>query len=126
MGFPSIFRPKASVPTLLAAAGSLARFKIGGMRMGAPPRFGMGSIPRLDREAGVLGPSGATSWITTKGMAMTLIERLRALGQRREAEGIYTDQNICEAAIEEIERLQRVVNAKSAVTIALTTPSSDP
>lgn len=36
---------------------------------------------------------------------MTLIERLRALGQRREAEGIYTDQNICEAAIEQIGRL---------------------
>lgn len=37
---------------------------------------------------------------------MTLIERLRALGQRRVMEGIYLDQNICEAAIEEIERLR--------------------
>jgi hypothetical protein len=38
---------------------------------------------------------------------MTLIDRLRALGLRREAEGLYTDQNICESAIEEINRLQR-------------------
>ncbi len=48
---------------------------------------------------------------------MTLIERLRALGQRREAEGNYTDQNICEAAIEEIERqrmtLERIVQSSS-------------
>ncbi len=45
---------------------------------------------------------------------MTLIERLRALGQRREAEGNYTDQNICEAAIEEIERLSAFANEQSA------------
>ena len=40
---------------------------------------------------------------------MTLIERLKSLGKRREAEGIYTDQNICENAIEEIERLRAAV-----------------
>jgi hypothetical protein len=40
---------------------------------------------------------------------MTLIERLRALGPRREAEGFYTDQDICEADIEEIERLLRAL-----------------
>ena len=38
---------------------------------------------------------------------MTLIERLKSLGKRREAEGIYTDQNICENAIEEIKRLNK-------------------
>ena len=37
---------------------------------------------------------------------MTLIERLKSLGKRREEEGIYTDQNICENAIEEIERMR--------------------
>lgn len=36
---------------------------------------------------------------------MVIIERLRALGQRRELEGNYVDQNICEAAIELIEEL---------------------
>ena len=40
---------------------------------------------------------------------MTLIERLKSLGKRREAEGIYTDQNICENAIEEIERLREAL-----------------
>ena len=40
---------------------------------------------------------------------MTLIERLKSLGKRREEEGIYTDQNICENAIEEIERLREAL-----------------
>ena len=46
---------------------------------------------------------------------MTLIERLKSLGKRREAEGIYTDQNICENAIEEIERMRTAL--KDAQTL---------
>jgi hypothetical protein len=34
---------------------------------------------------------------------MTLVERLRALGKRREMEGNYTDQDICEAAAAQLE-----------------------
>jgi hypothetical protein len=46
---------------------------------------------------------------------MTLIERLKSLGKRREEEGIYTDQNICENAIEEIERMRTAL--KDAQTL---------
>lgn len=35
-----------------------------------------------------------------------LVKRLRDLGKRREMEGIYTDQNICEAAADRIEELE--------------------
>jgi hypothetical protein len=38
---------------------------------------------------------------------MTLIERLQQLANRRENEGSYTDRNICELAIAEIEKLQK-------------------
>ena len=50
-----------------------------------------------------------------------LVERLTKLGQRREMEGIYTDQNICETAASalqaqaaEIERLTRSSNGWEA------------
>jgi hypothetical protein len=36
---------------------------------------------------------------------MTLVERLHALGLRREAEGLYTDQNICEEAVSVMSEL---------------------
>src|SRR5690554_7870265 len=35
-----------------------------------------------------------------------LVERLRRLGQRREMEGIYTDQNICEAAAAKLQETE--------------------
>jgi hypothetical protein len=41
---------------------------------------------------------------------MALLERLRALGLRRAEEGNYTDQNICELAIEAIELLNSKVS----------------